>query len=882
MKLTKTWLSYIVWGFFSIIFFSNIGIAAIEIYMKNEMTDFFMPMLILYGGTILGILLLFGLYKLFEKFILPKMTGETPVLQGIAEWFVLAIVVFVAVAVRVVVIIAATGNLEGTTLFYEQAISNNTGNAFDFYNNGACIYSGLLGFVLSFLGHIPNAAMGVQTVIQVLTIVAAYFMLKKALGRVVAWISILCVSFLPGSFFAVRVITPDALFLLLFVLFLLALVYICSANREQKIKTNIHLLFYISIGLFAAVLSYFDGAGLIAFIIGIVALAQYKNEDAWLKIQKPVLQILIYALAFVFALLLMLWFFPTGGAEVGPDAVMSYLTSFIPNGEINPMILTPHKGQWDVVAVFVLSGLWFVGFLRTKADKAFPYALMIIYITVASLLNISAYDYTMLISFLWIVIAAIGLASINDFRKTERDVAIAEKNKETNAKRKEKREQKRMEASGEKSIRLDEVNRKGAQSSASYGKGNVAAGGSGMRISANPYSNADVAEKKGYGVGRKAEATAQVIQVANNTQVVSETQNAYNYNINSTMTSVEESVPVVENKPDYESKTVVKKVDRPPLGMQTTTYPYQDKPGTVYTQPSRSRRSLRSPSKSTFTPEDLERISRYTGVSYMVSQTVQTKPEETYPEIVEETVNTVVEPIVENNVPVQETVITEQTVVSEVSEQAPVADNGYIELAATAESMNDTLTTEVNIANDVTDPMNSEQVSEQDVTEENVATPEETSVQTEAQTEEAKTDNLSPYRVYNPSRRHFRTPSKSTFSPEELERIREFTGMNYQTTSDINKTQSVQPDVKTEKPAQNSPVIEQRSVVRTITPVSTEKKEEKIDVAQVSGRNPKLIRNPLPGPKPHVSKELNYDYIPKESEMDFDIKDLTGKDYFDL
>ena len=47
-------------------------------------------------------------------------------------------------------------------------------------------------------------------------------------------------------------------------------------------------------------------------------------------------------------------------------------------------------------------------------------------------------------------------------------------------------------------------------------------------------------------------------------------------------------------------------------------------------------------------------------------------------------------------------------------------------------------------------------------------------------------------------------------------------------------------------------------------------------------RKPKMIRNPLPGPKPHVAKELNYDYNPKPSEMEFDIVDLKGKDFFDL
>ncbi len=42
-----------------------------------------------------------------------------------------------------------------------------------------------------------------------------------------------------------------------------------------------------------------------------------------------------------------------------------------------------------------------------------------------------------------------------------------------------------------------------------------------------------------------------------------------------------------------------------------------------------------------------------------------------------------------------------------------------------------------------------------------------------------------------------------------------------------------------------------------------------------------LIKNPLPVPKPHVTRELSYDVEPEEYD-DFDIKDLKGKDYYDI
>ena len=44
----------------------------------------------------------------------------------------------------------------------------------------------------------------------------------------------------------------------------------------------------------------------------------------------------------------------------------------------------------------------------------------------------------------------------------------------------------------------------------------------------------------------------------------------------------------------------------------------------------------------------------------------------------------------------------------------------------------------------------------------------------------------------------------------------------------------------------------------------------------------KLIKNPVPGPKEHVAKELAFDYDPRDDELDFDLKDLDGKDFYDI
>lgn len=831
MKLTKTWLSYIVWGIFSIIFFADIGIAAIEIHQKNDMQDFLIPVLSMYAYAFLGILVIIGSYKLYEKFLLRKLKtdGEPMVLKGSLEIFVFALVIFVAISARAIAIIAATDGLEGTRVYYEYATSSIQSYSLDTYSNGAYLFGNVLTFILSFLGHIERAAMGVQAGIQVLTLIALYFMVKKALGRLAAWIGLVLMAFLPGSFLAVKSCTPDALFMLLFVLFMLGLVYLCEANKEQKIRISGHGIFYVLLGGAVAFLSYYDIAGLLAVVIAVVALAQSKNEDAWLRIQKSWLQILIFMLSFVFAFVLLLWFLPLNGLEVGPASVIGYFTEGISDFSFNIMILSPHKGQWDSLALFILAGLWFVGFLRDKNDKAFPYAVVVVILTLLSFFNIGGFEHASMVSYAWIMLATVGITSIPVFRRNERDIAVAEKAKSDNEARKAEKERKRAAAAGEKSIRLDDVHKNSSVKEPDFDTQNVVA------KPRKPDYNSDQilpdsasGTRKGYGIGRRVEEEP-VAEIKKH-------DTSSSYNTEQTKSSAD---PMVH--------TVVRTVDKPPVPEAPTPVPVESKP--AYSQGSRSRRALRHPSKSTFTPEQLENIRNYTGMEVGV---VQPQP---------------VQATIEN---------------SQVNETVSVV--GYTDLT-------DVVTPVENVTTVETEPSISEEVPHMIIK--------------KADPVISTTANAAVLSG-SLSRRHFRHPSKSTFTPEELEKISQYTGVQYKTITPTTETaQTAEPtqDVSSarvqEVPfisdtvSENKPLADAKETVSDKNVVeksiggsrvigSKPVSEKLDDIKAQPERKPKLIRNPLPGPKPHVARELNYDYVPKESEMKFDIEDLKGRDYFDL
>lgn len=50
---------------------------------------------------------------------------------------------------------------------------------------------------------------------------------------------------------------------------------------------------------------------------------------------------------------------------------------------------------------------------------------------------------------------------------------------------------------------------------------------------------------------------------------------------------------------------------------------------------------------------------------------------------------------------------------------------------------------------------------------------------------------------------------------------------------------------------------------------------------QEKNKTVKFIHNPLPGPKPHVKKEMHYDYEVPADKMHFDIE-KPSNNYYDI
>lgn len=745
MRIQKTWVGYIVWGLFSIVLFSNIGFSAVKLVESGASPySNLITILMVFAINVFGAVLLIALYQLFMRYLYSKIFSEQQEAseeKSFIEIIIFGFCIFIAIFLRVIVMVAVGSELSGDDTYYRIGIGDLSMSVLNAESNGAILYSKLLKMLFGLFGEKFRAGLILQSLLQIASIIFTFFATRKAFGKVLSWIVFLCMCFLPGNFMAVGAINPALFFIFFLSLFFWILVLSVKEDYVQPSMQLIHCISFILLGVFSAFLTFFDISGLVTFVLGIVFLLSNGKGDEYNNSieQKPFVRILLFVVSFVVGLAGMI-FFVSQNEVIGFDAFFSYISQFIPSGMPDFNILTPSATLWDCMIPLFFGTVWFYSYIKNTNANAIPFVFCICIVFFFRLLKLDAFTYEPLYNYLWSVLTGLGICSLPSFVL---ESAELEKGRKERAARKELREQKRSMEAGEKSIQLDNISSKQKKSLASSVDGE--------------------GTQKSYGIGRK----------------VSDSQDT----------------------------------------LQTTEHEAQDE--------NRNKKE--------------EKIHTVTKVA-----TVPVLPKDIIP--VQNTVKTQAKVTTMNDNQTNTTTSVEKT--KEESVVKKIEDNPIVQTTVVKHSA--------------------------------------------------------------PMRRGYRTPSKSTFSPEELERIRQHTNGEFayhskeemmQTSDKAKETVlrnnfiNVIPDSRTSQP-ENVPSKETETA-EVNTPSVSSPSEPSTPVSSASGSmssedkastvkpvatadKPKLIRNPLPGPKPHVPRELNFDYELKESEMDYDIKDLSGKDYFDI
>ena len=903
MQIKKGVFNYIFWAIFSVVIFTSLGVSAINYGQSTGAVDYLMIIIIEYAIAIGLTLVLIGAFKLFDAKLKKDNSQSSVPLSTLLETAIVLVTTIIGVFVRFIAVFAYVAENEVSSVYLDYC-KGASGTGLNALSNASFLYANLLKFIYKFLPQ-DYVVLYAGALISLICAVIMYFAIRKSAGKWASIFMYLLFMFLPGSFMGYTHYDGGLIYAFFAGIFYLALSLICEANSKGKIESIFEGAYFILLGLCSAALMYLDISGVIFFIVAIVALIARRNRDPWKVISKIWMQLIIYIASHIIFFYLGITMLSVAPFGSGIDALIKYGLAFR-IGSFNLSLLTVFGGTIDSAVVLGLCLLYVCLFLKNRRDKAFVFVFPIIALTIFKLLGMENTGYNSVADLLYIIVGAIGLTSLDALGKnylTEEEVkAIEEKEYNKEQKKKEKRYKERKPSKN--SIVLEDEN-SAKKNKVTFAKKPVeepkkneaieaVSGNSEVEETDGSYAadvqalkelheqktkvkrvkdmdDADIAANMArYLMGEPDDEEIIEEAVANEPdskpvvgvnydsavkEIISEDKNEAAEAKESDVTSsddvtknadnAENKIEIIENKADDNNENSVDavKVNESADSIKPVTTPVStvaksqrigSRRGKMFT-PVRTayENSLLAQGKE-LPPKDVEKI----------KEIVAAVP--SMPEIPENTTDDAA--LIEENVQI----LTEGLNVEKPSEEVNKADVKAPSMPINA----DTDKVKDDVAENEKDN-NTHKFSKMSV--ENAAS------KLELTQPIPQIDIIEPAPIINNTVTkeadlvdNARLADSVHLAPP-VNKPNEHVGPVYIGENDWVK------DDKVKEPGR------EKVEINDVVPLSQTVKEK-----------PKMIKNPLPGPKPHVAKELSYDYIPKAGEMDFDIKDISDKDDYDI
>lgn len=493
MKVNKSFFNFCFWGISSLFLLASIGVSTFGFTENKNIIDNIFPMLSRYGicivfaVAVLGIVFAFDKLKKNEKIkekLFPDTSNGVSITGGI-EIGAMFFLTVIAVVVRVVAMVSVDGNISGDSIFFD-CVVNKTQLGDAFLSNGAHLYVSVLSFFLDFLGYKAGSAMIVSLFFTCASMVIIFFSIRKLLGSAPAWFVFLLMAYMPGSFFGATYVSPDTFYLFLLSLYLLALTTVLNLSKTGKIKFGSHMFYFILLGVFGGFIAYLDIIGLVLPFVSVIAFCSYESEDLWNNKQKGWCQGIYYCIAFVLSFAFLAYQFSWIAFNGKLDGLINYGLAFIPKG-INLEAVCPHFGRPDGMILYCVALIWVIVFVKDEFDRALPFMAVIAVASISSLLCMDFTSHDVILSAMWCAVGGIGIYSMPKMI----NMGMTEEQIDERKMKKIEKENRKAYENGERSIKLAPA------AKPSKKKGFASAGNS---------ADSPVAPvKKGYGIGKKSQ-----------------------------------------------------------------------------------------------------------------------------------------------------------------------------------------------------------------------------------------------------------------------------------------------------------------------------------------------------------------------------------------
>lgn len=287
MTYRKTWFSYILW-----ILYAGLCVMMLASLFQWFMM-YYMGKVVLVSVSIVGIFLIFplllGIYALLRvvsRKVRTKYTIQAHTLTML-EAFVVAFCFVFGTLYRIQA--AVFSGLDYyfldwdclETKYFEMAVVRAGEGIAPMTHGMGYLYVLCLSVIMSFLGNKIMSAIFLHLILQVLSLIVCYLVVRKSAGRLPACVTLVYLSFSGAYMSRIGVIDPECLYFLFYLLGMYLIVSVVRNYCRNYYVKSFAVWIFMILGIVLGILIYLDirSVTLLFFLVGIFTGKKEEDED---------------------------------------------------------------------------------------------------------------------------------------------------------------------------------------------------------------------------------------------------------------------------------------------------------------------------------------------------------------------------------------------------------------------------------------------------------------------------------------------------------------------------------------------------------------------------------------------------------------------------
>jgi hypothetical protein len=423
MKMKKTWFSYLLWLLYMAITGVLLATCIITISIYTwELSNYFAAACVcLFFAGVAGLWLAGSKIAAYAADRIPKDKH----FANMWECFIAMCIFAGAVLYRIYYLLHAGGAVE-RNLFYEMAQVTDGGGIPNITHGASYVYTALLSAVFSFMGNKAEAGVGLQFVLQLLSMLFLYFGIRLLSGRVTALCAAAFMAVSPAFMMDMFSLTPQGLYLFLYAAGLwMTGLYLRGLVKGGYRRAGSYFAFFL-LGIYIGMISYLDILGITIFFFAGMCFTAVKGKGRVSKERKNISVVTQFIVILAAALLTATGLMELDAVYSGQslkEIAVAWVLQYSNNILLRYSIPGPDMQPVVSLVVCFIAALGAVGFLMRKYQKMDAWVLFLAALTAISFSGIGQMDYGIFAAVIWGTLSGLGLSSMGT--ETEEKAAVS-------------------------------------------------------------------------------------------------------------------------------------------------------------------------------------------------------------------------------------------------------------------------------------------------------------------------------------------------------------------------------------------------------------------------------------------------------------------------